>query len=328
MRPFDAKLLSILSTETEQERRLKLDPLEHERFAQKIRQESGSSSPYAGLKNAVSVSRILRYVHWPVHRCVLLELTYVVSGSARMWVGKQSLELRQGDLFLPNQYSELSLEALGDGDILLNFIMKPRFIEDFCVETKGSGLLTEFMIDTLRKDISWNRYLHFTGIENLSIHNLIEAMAYTAFPYLNDHNIMCGSEPDPEVTEQLTSTLLRMLARNLGALETKSPTNFEEVLRQTVCHYIASNYRTASLKELALQINQSESALSRQIKAIFGFTFKELLLQKRFERSVVLLQQTNLPIGAIAEAVGYENTSFFYRRFQQYYGISPKDFRK
>ncbi len=75
-------------------------------------------------------------------------------------------------------------------------------------------------------------------------------------------------------------------------------------------------------------LNQSESALSRQIKRITGKTFKELLQLRRFEQAEYLLRSTALPASDIAMAVGYENTSYFYRRFRELYGMSPKEFRQ
>lgn len=326
MRPFDARLLEILSTETAYEQKLKQDPQERDRFSLLVRQAPGKQVR-TQLKDPVTLSRILRYVPWPLHRHSLVEMTYVASGSARITIGGQLLVLHQGDLFLPNQYSELSMDPLGERDILLNFILKPQFVEDVCVRMNSGTILSDFMMETLRGNISWNRYLHFDCPKELPVHNLIEAMAYAAFPWLDDENIACGSDPDPRATSDLMVVLFRVLTRSLGALKGTSPANFDEVIRQVIGNYITEHYRTASLRELARMVNQSESALSRRIKAVFGLTFKELLMQARFDRAVVLLQQTKLPVTAIAEAVGYENTSFFYRRFRQLYGISPKEFR-
>ena len=53
----------------------------------------------------------------------------------------------------------------------------------------------------------------------------------------------------------------------------------------------------------------------------------ELLLQKSFNSAVVLLRETDLPVSAIISAVGYENTSYFYRMFTQRYCVSPKKYR-
>lgn len=91
--------------------------------------------------------------------------------------------------------------------------------------------------------------------------------------------------------------------------------------------YIEENYKEASLTELARRENQSVYELSRLIKAQTGFTFKELLQLKRFNKAASLLAETRLPVTDIIEAVGYDNTSYFYRRFSQKYGMSPKKYR-
>ena len=153
-------------------------------------------------------------------------------------------------------------------------------------------------------------------------------MLYAAFPHLDNDNITCGSAPEPQLTAYLLTALFVSLSRNLESLSEDSQANYDEMIRQTVRNYIGTQYKTASLKDLANSMNQSESTLSRHVKRIFGFTFKELLLRMRFERAVKLLEQTDLPVSSIAEAVGYENTSFFYRRFREIYGNSPKDYRR
>ncbi len=328
MRPFDAKLLKILSTETERETRLKNDPAEREKLQQLMTRSSGNQRVLDPLKNPVTVTRILRYVENPAHFLPQVMLRYVVSGTGRVKVGSEEIILRAGDIFIPNQHARVSYAALGEEDIHLCFIMKPQFLENVCIRMKKDNILSDFLLETLRADAGWNRYLHFTQLDDLAFCNLMETMAFAAFPYLNDENIMLGSDPSPELTAQIMEVILFTLVRSLSALEKDACLNFDEVIRRTVTSYIDTEYRTASLQELAEMVNQSESTLSRQIKSLFGVTFKELLLNKRFERAAVLLQQTNLPVGDVAIAVGYENTSFFYRRFREVHGRSPRDFRK
>lgn len=328
MRQMEQKLLEILKTETCLERALRTCPAARRQYGEDALAGSGKPDPYAPLKDPVSVGRVIRYVSWPPHRNYLIEISYMVSGSCRVTVGDRTITIRQGDIFIPNQYTVFSREALGQDDIMVSFIVKSQFLEEVCLKLKTGSLLSDFMLDTLRKEISWNRYLHFTSLDDIAVFNLIETVLYAAFPHLDDDNIMCGSLPEPELAAYLLMVLFMSLSRNLEALSKESPANYEEMIRQTVRNYIGSEYKTGTLKDLAAIVNQSESALSRQIKGLFGFTFKELLLEKRFERAVALLEQTDLPVSSVAQAVGYENTSFFYRRFRQKYGISPKDYRR
>ena len=328
MRQMEQKLLEILKTETCLERALRTCPAARRRYGEDALAGSGKPDPYAPLKDPVSVGRVIRYVSWPPHRNYLIEISYMVSGSCRVTVGDRTITIRQGDIFIPNQYTVFSREALGQDDIMVSFIVKSQFLEEVCLKLKTGSPLSDFMLNTLRREVSWNRYLHFTGLDDIAVFNLIETVLYAAFPHLDDDNIMCGSLPEPELAAYLLTVLFMSLSRNLESLSEESPANYEEMIRQTVRNYIGAEYRSGTLKELAAIVNQSESALSRQIKGLFGFTFKELLLEKRFERAVALLEQTDLPVSSIAEAVGYENTSFFYRRFRQRYGISPKNYRR
>lgn len=327
MREFDPHLLSILKTEVPGEERLRNDPEERRRYIMAMAEGSGNPEVYQ-IKDNVAITRKPRYVAAPPHRTGMLEMIYMVSGSVRFTMGNKELTLNAGDFFLPNLYTMVAWDAPGEDDIIVSFNLKAQFLEDACVKLHTNTALSEFLLNILRRDVNWNRYIHFDNVTDLAVRNLAETLIYTAFPYLNEENMGCGSSPDPEITAYMMCALFVALSRNLEALTEESSTNYTEVLRQTVCDYVATEYRTASLHQLSRMLNQSESVLSRRIKEVFGFNFKELLLQKRFERAMVLLEHTQLPVADIAQTVGYENTSFFYRRFHEIYGISPRDFRK
>ena len=68
--------------------------------------------------------------------------------------------------------------------------------------------------------------------------------------------------------------------------------------------------------------------LSRTIKQEFGHTFKEMLQEKRMHQAAKLLQDTDLVVNDIVAAVGYENNSYFYRKFREKYGTTPDQYRK
>ena len=68
--------------------------------------------------------------------------------------------------------------------------------------------------------------------------------------------------------------------------------------------------------------------LSREIKKRTGKTYKELLQTKRMNQAVYLLSSSTLPVADVIESVGYDNTSYFYRKFKEKYGVSPKEYRE
>ena len=65
--------------------------------------------------------------------------------------------------------------------------------------------------------------------------------------------------------------------------------------------------------------HQSVSVLSKLIRQKTGYTFKELLQQRKFETAARLLTETDLAVEEIALDVGYENLSYFFRQFKSRY---------
>ena len=59
-----------------------------------------------------------------------------------------------------------------------------------------------------------------------------------------------------------------------------------------------------------------------------GDMLLELLQKKRCAVAAELLLQSEASIGEIAHSVGYENLSFFRRKFKETYGKNPLEYRK
>ena len=91
---------------------------------------------------------------------------------------------------------------------------------------------------------------------------------------------------------------------------------------------IEENYRTADLTRLAAELHVSLPYLSAAVHRAPGRPFKALLLEKRLSKAAQLLRETRLTTQDIILAVGYENTSYFYRVFRARFGVTPKDYRK
>ena len=99
-------------------------------------------------------------------------------------------------------------------------------------------------------------------------------------------------------------------------------------VRSKIASYIQNSYRTATLTALSDLLEMSPTYVSRRVKELYGTSFTELVKERRFSEAEQLLLNTDVPVSAIAEAVGYENNSFFHRIFRQQYGISPSKWRK
>ena len=118
-----------------------------------------------------------------------------------------------------------------------------------------------------------------------------------------------------------------MLFRSMDTLQQNSSKSYKDIAVEATLKYIDSWYRTANLRKVAGDFNLSESSLSKVIKQYTGRTFQEHLLEKRFQQAQSLLRETDISIDEISVSVGYENFSFFYRKFKQLYGLTPREYR-
>lgn len=83
-----------------------------------------------------------------------------------------------------------------------------------------------------------------------------------------------------------------------------------------------------SLDFLAEKMATSKITLYRKIKEITDLTPSDFINGIKINRTVHLLKTTNLTIQEIMYASGYNNKSYFYRKFAEMKGMTPKEFRE
>lgn len=107
----------------------------------------------------------------------------------------------------------------------------------------------------------------------------------------------------------------------------ESPLYYQRIM-QVVKEHIDNHLATATLESAALAAALSSGYLSRLFKQKTGEGFSDYLLRRKMERAAVLLRDISLKTYEIAEAVGYDNPKNFSRSFKQFYGVSPREYRK
>ncbi|WP_164716681.1 helix-turn-helix domain-containing protein [Paenibacillus whitsoniae] len=86
--------------------------------------------------------------------------------------------------------------------------------------------------------------------------------------------------------------------------------------------------RDLQLAEVANRVSMNYSYFSKLFKERTGLTFTAYLIKVRMEEAKRLLKDPILRINEISEKVGYGNLYHFSRAFKNYFGISPKEYRK
>ena len=91
--------------------------------------------------------------------------------------------------------------------------------------------------------------------------------------------------------------------------------------------YLCENFnKEISVQDIADAVGVSRFYLSRIFKANTGVTLMDYLNKLRFSKAEALLKSTDMSINEIAKAVGFNNISYFNRKFKQMFGMTPSQF--
>ena len=260
-----------------------------------------------------------RFSHFPKHRHNYVELVYMCCGSTTHIINDvEKIILNEGDLLFLSQSATQEILPAGRDDIAVNFIILPEFFDRALSMVERDHVLRNFLISTLSNDHSQFPYLHFPAKNILTIQNLIENMLWT----------LVNKKPGTNTINQITMGLIFMnLSVFADSILPSQAGSYEQDLIFRILKYIETHYKNGSLTDISSELRLPDYHVSRLLKKYTGHTFKELLQQQRLQQAVYLLSQTTLSVNHIMEAIGYNNSSFFYRIFREKYGCSPNEYR-
>lgn len=271
------------------------------------------------LKNhLMCVHKESRFTFIPEHIHTTIELLYVYSGKCTQFINNKKIMMNQGDICLLDTNTPHRIEYLDKDDIIITIEMRKEYLTDgFLLKLGDAGIITSFLMNSLSKESEHNKYLLFKN-HNPSIHSIIKTILYESyFPSICSEQIIDSS------IVLLYCNLLREFHD-----ESKEDTNSNKKKIVSVLKYIEENYANASLESTAEHLGYHPNYLSSFVTKMTGKTFKDLLIAQRLSQACSYLKTTNLPISEIAENVGYINQGFFYRKFYDYYHMTPADYRK
>lgn len=266
----------------------------------------------------IAIRKHPRFIHFPKHKHNFIEIIYVYKGNFRHIVNSQELILKEGELIFLNQQIYHEILPSEYRDIAINFIIKPEFFNYILTFLDNDNIICNFLLTTLYTNHAKAEYLYFKVSKNKEIHEAIYKIIWELYK---------PSTMSEAKIKLLIGLLLIELAKNSDSIEGYSANNYERKLVLDTLNYIDTNYKTAALFEISKKLIQPNYKLSRIVKKYTELTFNELLQEKRLNKAVELLKSTDLPISEIAQSIGYENLTYFYKIFKEKYNTTPKNFR-
>lgn len=257
-----------------------------------------------------------RFASFPPHSHNYVEIMYMCSGqTVHRLEGQPPLTLRAGELLFLDQNAVHSVDEAGEGDVGVNFIVLPQFFDRALTLIGVDNVLGKFLLNSLKRGGSGIDHMHFLVSDVPPVQNLVENLVWS----------LVNPQPNARRIDQMTMALLmlQLLNHTRDMQDASGNAAVVSVLRE-----VEENYRAADLTRLARENHVSLPYLSAAVHQATGRTFKELLLEKRLTKAAELLRETRRTTQDIIFAVGYENTSYFYRAFRARFGITPRDYRR
>ena len=249
-----------------------------------------------------------RHIEWHWHR--EFELSFVMEGTVRCFVDDECIILFPGDALFINSEAIHHFES--DDGIMYNIVFAPEFIANV-----SSTVFQKSVAPYLTSNC---KYFYFSKSTNeytqvLAIIKSIGTLARTAD---------CNQEI------KLYSRILDFWAHfvdiSKGTLTQKKNA---DILRQNrlrqMMEYIQLNYSAPIiLSNIAESANISASEALRCFRSGLKTTPIRYLNDCRMNIAFSQLISSHSPVYQIASSVGFENTSYFCRKFKERYGVSPK----
>lgn len=250
-------------------------------------------------------NRHARLFHMHEHE---LELFFVFSGEGQYMVDGVSYQVRQGDLVIcnarvlhgeePSKRRQMHSYSIALTDVCTDTLPDNHLTEEQEPPVLCCGALSE-QVGQMMKLIYLlqSRQGHLSQVCAHTAH----ALLLLVYDLLSSRKRQTASRADPAA-----SVLARRIGRYLDA------------------HYA----EPLSLQTVAEALNVSEYYLAHVFKEQTGVPPMQYVTKRRIGEAQTLLMDTSLPIGEIAERLGYGSPWNFSTAFSRCVGMSPSQYRK
>lgn len=247
-----------------------------------------------------------------------LEILYIEKGSYVIHVNSVAHQAKEGEVYFINSQEIHQITALTHEAIHHAIVFDPKIIRFEWHDPSNQ----KYLNPVIRGKIKYPLHINHSPIANASI---IKEFQEALTAYHHGHTSW-------QIV--VKAALLKIIAI---LIDTKSMINADlaeekddekAMTTRTVMAYIQGNYMNKiTLDELADLANLSVNYFCKFFKSMFDKTAVEYINEYRIEKACSLLTQTDDKIIDIAFSVGFENFSYFIRKFKILKGMTPSEYR-
>lgn len=262
---------------------------------------------------------IQTYFTSPFHFHDLYELIWIKKSYGKLYAGKNIVNFQEGDVFLFGPgfghcfYNEKTFIEHGEKAHAIAIFFKPDFLGDGFFDNpayikvkdilKKSGFGLQIHPSTATISDLFNAIVKQEGMDELitflRLLNEISRLPHSTVKVLNE-----------------TQSVMKLTNKDSARLE-------------PVLKYVIENFRhKLDVKTAASLICLNEAAFCRYFKRRMEQTFSQFVNSVRITHATNLLLTEEWDVLRICYECGFENLSYFNRKFREITGRSPKEYRQ
>ncbi len=272
-------------------------------------------------ENTIALIKETRFASIPPHVNQDMELSYMYDGSCDFVVNGRPVTLHKGDIIICDTGVVRSSPSVkGETDIVISMVFRREFFDSvFLSKLPGEGLLTEMLFEVVSRRRRHDRSLVVPARYVSHVRQLMKFIVDEYyFSSLYSQDIIRG------YVECLFLELIRGLFLLTRDREERSLPDRRLV---EVIDYIEHNYKDCTLGSVAERFGFSQNYLGNLLKAQTGRTFSQIKVTQQMSEARFLLANSDRSITSIAEKVSISNMTYFYRKFHEHVGMSPREYR-
>ena len=286
-----------------------------------INNPSDSDDKLAFASEGISFCCHPRFLKTSPHSHSFIEMLYVYSGQCRQIINNTAITMQQGQVCIIDTNVHHQVEPAGENDIIINCLMSRSYLKEVLIgRLSGNDLFSAFFAKALDPNNDVNNYMIFNSEQSEKVRQLMAYLLAESF-----ERSVWSDEVINSYMVIILSELLKIYTENV---RNRKSYIIKDIKLSDIILYIQEHCHEATLESAAEKFHFNSNYLSRMLKQVTGFNFTDILHEARLKKACILLNNSNIAVTRIANAVGYQNVNFFYQIFKKQYGKTPAEYRK
>jgi len=197
-----------------------------------------------------------------------------------------------------------------------------------------SDFETNELINKLFEEFSQNKSLNLESIRNailelkVVLDNALGEYNSSTEKLLGKQNINSKVLNDFFTFDQLKSWFKDVVFKAIYYIREHKKSEGKKTIDE-IANYVDNNYcEKISLTSIAEKFYINTTYLSRIFKAETGYNFSDYLNKTRMNIAASLIENHDMKMKDISDMVGFDNVNYFFKKFKDYYGCTPTEFKE